>query len=145
MTARCQPFYQGTAVLTLLAFVASGLAGCGGSEKASPPTTYQATGTVLSADGQPVSGGMIEFRSTEGKPVSAIGQIQPDGSFSLSTLVDSTKVPGAVAGRHQVIVMPSPPDTGDIQPIAQPVVVPTLCEVTPDGANQFTVRLPQHG
>ena len=35
--------------------------------------------------------------------------------------------------------------TGDIQPIAQPVVVPTLCEVTPDGSNQFSVRLPQHG
>jgi hypothetical protein len=143
MTARSQPFYQWTAVLTLLAFVASALAGCGGSEKESPPT-YQATGTVLAADGLPVPGGMIEFRSTEGKPVSAIGQIQPDGSFSLSTLVASTKVPGAVAGHHQVIVMPSPPDTGDIQPIVQPVVVPTLCEVKPDGANQFSVRLPQH-
>lgn len=142
MTARYQPFHQWTAVLTLLAVVASALAGCGGSEEELPPT-YQATGTVLAADGPPVPGGMIEFRSTEGKPVSAIGQIQPDGSFSLSTLVASTKVPGAVAGRHQVIVMPSPPDTGDIQAIPQPVIVPTLCEVKPDGANQFTVRLPQ--
>ena len=143
MTARYQPFHQWTVLLTLLAVAASALAGCGGSEEELPPT-YGVTGTVLSADGQPASGGMIEFRTTEGKPVSAIGLIQPDGSFTLSTLVASTKVTGAVAGRHQVIVMPSPPDTGDIQAIAQPVIVPPLCEVKPDGANLFTVRIPQH-
>jgi len=72
-----------------------------------------------------------------------IGQIQPDGSFTPSTLVASTKVTGAVSGRHQIIVMPSPPDTGDIQAIAQPVIVPPPWEVKPEGANLFTVRLPQ--
>jgi hypothetical protein len=93
----------------LLALAACFQSGCGASDEPLP-ATYEVTGSVLAADGQPMPGGMVEFRSTAGESFSAIGRIQPDGTLSLTTMVNGKKLPGAVAGRHQVIVMPPLPD-----------------------------------
>ena len=127
-----------TAAVLALALVCQG--GCGGPDE-EPPKTYEVTGTVLGADGKPLSGGLVEFRSGGDKPVSATGRIQPDGSFSLSTIAGEQKLPGAVAGTHKVTVIPPPPETGDIQAVPQPVVLPGTYEVKPGGDNKFTVKL----
>jgi hypothetical protein len=44
------------------------LAGCGGEK------TYPVTGQVVLANGRPVTGGQVEFRTTD-KPISVIGTI----------------------------------------------------------------------
>ncbi|MCA9206124.1 MAG: hypothetical protein KDA59_23895, partial [Planctomycetales bacterium] len=81
------------------------MVGCG---KAGPeiPETYPVTGKVLKADGQPMTNAIIDFRP-EGNVVGMTsGELQSDGSFELVTMVDGEKVPGAVAGPHQVSVTP---------------------------------------
>jgi FtsP/CotA-like multicopper oxidase with cupredoxin domain len=125
----------------LFVFVVCGHSGCGDSDE-DLPTTHRVTGTVVAADGQPISGGLIEFRTTIGESLSATGRIQPDGSFSLTTMVGNGKLPGAVAGPHQVTVMPPLPDSDDVQPVAEPITLPDTFEVKPDDTNDFTVDLP---
>lgn len=74
--------------------------------------THPVTGTVVLADGTPASGGIIKFRtkSEEGETVKAHGQIQPDGSFRLTTYQDGD---GALEGDYEVILFS--PATGDGQ------------------------------
>ena len=78
------------------------LLGCGGS-----PATFPAGGRVTYADGAPLDGGAVEFRSLESKPrVGARGVIQPDGTFRLTTYLPDD---GAVPGNHQALVVPQRP------------------------------------
>lgn len=128
-------------VLVLLAVVSLGAGGCGGDGQ-DHPDTYPVTGTVVAADGKPVAGGMIEFRSTVGKPLSALGVIGPDGTFELATMSGNRKLPGAVAGSHQVTVIPPALDTQDVQSTAEPVNLRAPVEVRGDGENHFTIKLP---
>jgi len=128
------------AAAVLLAVAVCFQGGCGQPDQ-DLPATYEVKGTLVSADGQPIGGGMIEFRSKAGASLSAVGRTQPDGTFSLTTMVNNRKVPGAVAGPHQVTVMPPPPDTQDVQAVAEPVVLPDTFEVKPDGSNEFTIKL----
>ena len=72
-------------------------AGCGDARV----KTYPVTGVVQFEDGQPVPSGVIEFRASGSAPV-ARAKIGRDGSFTLGTF---TAADGAVAGRHQVIVV----------------------------------------
>lgn len=72
-------------------------AGCGDARL----KTYPVTGVVQFEDGQPVPSGVIEFRASGSAPV-ARAKIGHDGSFTLGTF---TADDGAVAGRHQVIVV----------------------------------------
>lgn len=64
--------------------------------------TYPVSGVVQFEDGRPVPFGVIEFRASSSAPV-ARAKIGRDGSFTLGTFTDDD---GAVAGRHQVIVVP---------------------------------------
>ncbi len=72
--------------------------GCGGEP------TYDVSGKVVLADGTPLAAGQVEFNAVEG-PVSAVGYIEPDGTFRLNTngLAD-----GALAGLYRVAVKPPP-------------------------------------
>ncbi|MBA2112967.1 hypothetical protein [Bremerella alba] len=72
--------------------------------------THPVSGKVVLADGSPVGGGIIKFRtkSDEGETVKAHGQIQPDGSFQLTTFQDGD---GALEGEHEAILFS--PATGD--------------------------------
>ena len=63
--------------------------------------TYPVTGHVVFEDGAPVKTGVIEFRSID-HGLNARGEIQRDGSFQLGTYGGND---GAVAGRHQAIVV----------------------------------------
>lgn len=66
------------------------------------PRVYPASGRVVFSDGSPLPGGRIELRSRE-HPYSARGRIERDGRFELTTF---TPGDGALAGPHQVIVLP---------------------------------------
>ena len=129
-------------LVPLLPILLVGIVGCGGNDAPEHPTTYPVTGTVVAADGTPLTDGMIELRTAEGKPLSAMGMIQPDGTFELSTMSGNQKLPGAVAGLHQVTVIPPSSDPQDIQSTAMPISLPTPVEVRAQAENQLTVKLP---
>jgi hypothetical protein len=74
-------------------------AGCGRSGT----PTYPAGGTVKYDDGSPLFAGSVSFRSLDSADgPSARGDVQPDGSFELTTF---TPGDGAVLGRHQAVVI----------------------------------------
>ncbi len=128
-------------VLVLLAVGLLCAGGCGQGDGQVHPDTHPVTGTVVAANGTPVGGGMIEFRSTAGKPLSALGVIGPDGTFELATMSGNRKLPGAVVGSHQVTVIPRAMDA-DVQSTAEPVNLREAVEVQADGENHFTIKLP---
>lgn len=63
--------------------------------------TYPVQGKVQFLDGAPVRVGTIELKSLD-HAVQARGEIQEDGSFTLSTFADGD---GAVAGKHACVVV----------------------------------------
>lgn len=75
------------------------LTGCGKGLE-----TYPVQGKVQFANGKPLVGGSVEFliKDAEGKAVNARGAINDDGTFQLKTRDQQ----GALAGKHQIIVMP---------------------------------------
>jgi hypothetical protein len=87
------------AIINTLAFVFAGtIIGCGNGN----PETYPVTGTVVFADGTPLTDGSVEFETEiDDKPITAIGQIGPDGTFKLGTY-EATD--GARPGQHRVAV-----------------------------------------
>ncbi|PQO28803.1 hypothetical protein [Blastopirellula marina] len=92
------PATNGALVLGIVAICLTSLVGC-----ETPVATHPVTGKVVLANGSPAQGGIIKFRTTseEGEMVKASGQIQPDGTFQLSTFEDGD---GALAGEHEVIL-----------------------------------------
>ena len=88
-----------TARLIFLGMASLMLVGCSRGKE----PTYRTVGTVSFTDGTPLTAGWVSFRSLDsGKNVTARGQIQPDGSFELSTFFPQD---GAVEGRHQAVVV----------------------------------------
>ena len=70
---------------------------------------YSAGGKVVYKDGKPVTGGRVIFEPITNK-VSALGYIQEDGSFRLSTNREND---GAPEGDYKVLVLPPPtPEEG---------------------------------
>jgi hypothetical protein len=79
-----------------------GLAGCG-------PRMYPVRGTVTLEDGTPVTRGLVIFERVDGgPPLTARGDIEPDGRYELSTETPGDGVP---AGRYRVSI--NPLDTSD--------------------------------
>jgi hypothetical protein len=81
--------------------------GCGYS-----PTTYPVSGKVVAAKGgKPISGGMITFQLDKDPTLTATGEIQKDGSFTLTTYYVSSNYgaskPGAPTGEYSVTVEPA--------------------------------------
>lgn len=88
-------FLQGCMLLVPFALV-----GCGSSDL---PDTVPVTGTVT-MDGTPVDGATVNFLSEGGSIVSA-GTTDASGKFSLTTIIGSQSVEGAVVGSHGVAVV----------------------------------------
>jgi hypothetical protein len=81
-------------------FAISCLLGCSTSEL----PVYAARGRVTFRDGTAVGAGLVEARPVEApRPVMARGDIQADGTFTLSTFKLGD---GAIKGRHRAIVRP---------------------------------------
>ncbi|MBV9123243.1 MAG: hypothetical protein JO112_07800 [Planctomycetes bacterium] len=74
-----------------------GLTGCGHK-------LYPVSGKVTLDDGTPVTKGMVVFEGTPeagGVPVTARGEIQPDGSYQLSTSQPNDGVP---PGKYRALI-----------------------------------------
>jgi len=140
-----KPFPAGIRRLNYVASMAVllGLAsqsGCGGS--AAPlPETYPATGKVLQADGTAMTGGLVEFQSTAGPAATTNGEIQPDGTFTLFTMVEGERLAGAIPGTYRVTIMPMMSDQAEEQHLVEPISPPQTYEVKADGPNEFTIEL----
>jgi hypothetical protein len=84
---------------------AVGLCGCG--EKASGPATTTVEGKLVFTKGGNVETlaskqARIQFQSVDQPEVLAVGQIQPDGTFTVATLAEGGGRKGAVPGKHRV-------------------------------------------
>jgi hypothetical protein len=90
----------------LLAFCAGAAPGCG--EEIERPETFPVQGRVT-YQGKPVPRGTITFQSDDGQ--AAVGEIQPDGSYRLSTFEEGD---GAVLGHHKVYIIADTSDPGMI-------------------------------
>lgn len=120
----------------LAALVVLTVAGCGEHRG---PATYGASGKVVYANGEPMSGGTVQFQPQNDASVSTFAEIEKDGTFSLCTLVHGKKTAGAIEGPHRVTVIPP---MGANQ-AALPVALPDLVVIKPTGDNNFTLTVPR--
>jgi hypothetical protein len=94
--------------------------GCS-SQREAMPKTYPVTGTVSAKGGQAVAGGSVHFAPTGDPTFSAAGDIEEDGTFTLSTVKGKDKVSGAPVGEYRVTAsLPAPPGGGTILPVTLP-------------------------
>jgi hypothetical protein len=114
-------------LITLVALALAGSAGCGSGSK-----TYPVNGRVVFKGGKAVTDGRIQFQSTSNPEVRAVGEIQPDGTFSLATHKDGKSIRGAVEGQHKVVV--------ELERPAAVVVLATPYTVEPR-ENNFTIEV----
>jgi hypothetical protein len=93
----------------LTLFLLFAAAGCGG------PETHPVQGKVVfKGEGQPVTGGWLTFEPTDAKArASAMGDIQKDGTFRLTTY---RKNDGAPPGEYRVMIQSPMPDNPDKPP-----------------------------
>ena len=126
--------FRRTGLLLVLAILP--IAGC--HARAELPKTYPVRGKVVFRDGEPMTGGTIQFQSEEKPRVAASSIIAADGTFELSSFVAGARAPGAVPGRHRVIVLP-PVSINDVDPIwyAIPPQQASVCE----GDNRLTITI----
>jgi hypothetical protein len=88
--------------LALAALVLAANWGC--ASKSDRPETLPVRGKVT-YKGQPVTKGTITFQPDAGE--TATGQIQPDGTYTLSTFGEQD---GALAGHHKVMIIANDAD-----------------------------------
>jgi hypothetical protein len=112
--------------------------GC--APQATMPKTFSVKGKVVYKDGTPMDGGFIEFHSTTDPNLIANGDIQPDGTFKLSTPTGNARAAGAPEGQYTVTVIPKIADQTR-QSDTGPIEVRTPYTVKPDEGNDFTVTL----
>jgi len=126
--------------LALAAVLAGLLLGCGTKPGTPPPATYPVTGQVISPTGQALAGGAVQFQSQTDRALVALGDIGPDGSFSLATQFEGRKLPGAIEGPHEVTVIPPMTERQDAVPVTlrQPFTVGRQ-------ENRFTITLGPSG
>jgi hypothetical protein len=77
------------------------LAGCSGTN--SNQATYEVKGKVLLANGKPLNSGRVTFVGAQGLLPEVSGEIQQDGSFTLTTRSSGD---GAVPGNYKVRIEP---------------------------------------
>jgi hypothetical protein len=94
--------FTGRAALAAAACLALAAGGCA-------PGKYPVSGTVTLHDGTPLTKGLIIFERVDGgPPLTARGNVGPDGRYELSTEKPGDGVP---TGRYQVSI--NPLDTSD--------------------------------
>jgi hypothetical protein len=87
--------------LALLCFLT---AVCSCHKPAPPPALYPVHGNVR-VDGKLLEAGVVEFQPLEELGHNALGEIQPDGDFSLSIVHEGKRFKGAVPGAYRVTVL----------------------------------------
>lgn len=113
------------------------IAGCGGGDR---PTVVPVSGAVTRG-GQPLAQAEVMFLPEKGAPSS--GKTDANGQF---TLMFNDGRPGAVPGKHQVLItVPGPelpPPTGQEKTpvsVSPPIQFRKQAEVKPDGDNDVTL------
>src|SRR5947209_5032045 len=86
-------------ILVLVVALAAGCSRAGPP----PPTTVPARGRVLLPDGQPLPGGRVELKPTANPAVEAFGDVDPGGSFTLTTYAPGD---GSIPGTYKVVISP---------------------------------------
>ena len=129
--ARCRIFMAGFGLL----LVAS-LLGCGGQQVKAPPPTHKTEGVVMQKNGKPVAGGSVEFRHAAKPEFVSLGEVGPDGRFTLRTMGGSQDTSGAQEGEHDVTYTPPLNAKGETDPM-------TLSKkyMIKSGDNNITVTL----
>lgn len=123
-----------TGISVLVGLVVVAALGCG--ETVPIHKTYAVRGKVLRKNGEPFSGGAIQFQSASNPNLSAMGEIQADGSYALSSFAGDQKLDGAAEGSYRVtIVPPMPPDQN-----VEPITLPKEYTVQPQD-NEITITL----
>jgi hypothetical protein len=101
-----QDHWRILAVAFLLAFCAFG---CGKGHK-------PVRGIVIFEDGQPLTKGIVVFESMQSnRPITARGEIQPDGSYQLGTDRPEDGVP---SGKYRVLITPIVENPDAPEPLA---------------------------
>ncbi len=118
-------------VVIALLFLAGGC-------RSSLPKTYPVTGSVHYKGGRPMKGGSVQFTSLTDPGLRVVGRLGNDGTFTLETIKDADKSPGAPAGEYEVTVLP--PLSSEHKGSA-PIVLPTRYRVEAEGKNEFAIEL----
>jgi len=133
----CRAVWPALVALLLLC-----VAGCG--------RYYPVHGTVTYADGTPVTEGLVVFERQEGgTAITARGEIQPDGSYRLSTAKPGDGVP---PGKYRVLVAPKT-DLNDVDKPRPAPFDPSYTEFNTSGlefevkpdATEFPIRVTKPG
>ena len=111
------------------------MAGCQPAGK-KMPAMHPVEGKVVYKTGQPLNGGAVKFESQTDQSFTTTGEIQPDGSFSLSTFVEKERVKGVPPGEYRVTVVPPLGADHAVNPIS--LAKPYKVEAK---QNQFTITL----
>ena len=131
MSKRTPFSFHGTRRIGLILIAAACLAGCG-SRPQPLPATYPVHGKVTYKDGAPVTDGLVQFQPSASLSVATTGNIQSDGTYSLTTMRDSLRAEGALAGPNRVIVLPVDKDRmGKQDPRLQQGGIPSTTFPTP--------------
>jgi hypothetical protein len=116
------------AALAAALLLAAAVPGCGNGI----PKTYPVKGKVVHKGGKPVTYGRVEFQSKSHPELRAIGNIQTDGTFSLTTHLEGKNRAGAVEGDHTVLI--------ELEGRSELVTLPAPYTVKP-GDNDFTFEV----
>ncbi|MDB5310014.1 MAG: hypothetical protein JWO38_4216 [Gemmataceae bacterium] len=108
MTGSRVPAGRRTGGILLGVVLGFAAAGCGGSRESLPPT-YPVSGSVKYKGGRPVAGGAVQFAPLADSSYTVSGDINDDGSFTLTTVKGTDRVAGAPEGEYRVTVMPPIP------------------------------------
>lgn len=123
----------------ILILLSGFLAGCT-AETAPLPA---ASGQVVTAEGEPLSRGLIEFKSRENDRITVSSPIN-DGAFSLITLTASARSPGAPPGTYDVVIVPGDPGSQEASGTPpQPVKLPDVVTIPESGNPDLEFTLPE--
>jgi len=125
----CLKFWWAQPTLLYPALAALVLAGCSGREP-----TYPVTGKVVyQDDGTPAAAGVyVVFESTKDPYPRAMGKINADGTFTLSTDRPDN---GAIQGEHRICIQPTSADGAgmDLTPQLSKKINPKFFEFRTSG------------
>ena len=120
--------------LAMLAWLAA--TGCGGTSAIAVPKTYPVRGKVFYKPDQPLTDGVIQFQSEADPNLTRMGEIGPDGTFSLVTLFQNQRLEGTTEGRYHVTVIPRMAENKPVPILQLPRVVTVKAE-----DNYFSIDL----
>lgn len=115
-------------------------------ERRPPPQTAEVVG-VIRLNGKPVPNALVMFRPDRSKGTigpQSVGQANPSGQFELTI---NNKYPGAVVGKHQVVVLSRDSAGSSASSSSVPVLYsqletsPLTAEVFPDQLNEISLEL----